>query len=181
MKSKYWDFPKIFQLIFFTVLLSYNAESLADHYIIHHNPQSYVLTKFQSHDIVFLGTHHKQPTILEFISQLITVLHNSGVTHIGLAIATDQQTKIDQFLITGNGLNAIQIHPQIDCPEYRNLLNVVRDLDRNNRPTPVALDLPKSKYGGKINRDEWMAESIAGVFQTNSNAKMLVLPGITMY
>ena len=33
----------------------------------------------------FLGTRHKQPPILEFISEIITVLHNSGVTHIGLS------------------------------------------------------------------------------------------------
>ena len=34
--------------------------------------------------------------------------------------------KIDQFMKTGAGLYDIFIHPQIDCPEYRNLFNVVR-------------------------------------------------------
>ena len=41
----------------------------------------------------------------------------------------------------------------------------------------IALDLPKSKYGGKINRDEWMAESIASVFDSNPSARMLVVSG----
>jgi hypothetical protein len=52
---------------------------------INHNPQSYVLTKLKSHDIILLGTRHKQSPILKFISDLITVLHNSGVTRTGLS------------------------------------------------------------------------------------------------
>jgi uncharacterized iron-regulated protein len=78
---------------------------------------------------------------------------------------------------TGIGLFGVAIHPQIDCLEYRNLFNVIRGLELKRRSTPVALDLPKSKYGGKISRDEWMAESIASVFQSNSNAKILVVVG----
>jgi len=78
---------------------------------------------------------------------------------------------------TGAGLSDIDIHSQIDCPEYRNLVKVLRDLDPNERPTPVALALPESKYSGEISRDEWMARSIAGVFESNSNAKILVVVG----
>ena len=65
----------------------------------------------------------------------------------------------------------------IDCRQYRDLFNIIRALDSKKRPTPIALDLPKSKYKGKISRDEWMAESIASVFESNSNAKMLVVVG----
>jgi hypothetical protein len=39
------------------------------------------------------------------------------------------------------------------------------------------LDLPKSKYGGKIGRDEWIAKSIASVFESYPNAKILVVVG----
>jgi len=77
----------------------------------------------------------------------------------------------------GNVLNGISIHTQIDCPEYRNLFNVIRGLDPDKRPIPVALDLPKTKYGGLISRDEWMARSVAEVFKTNSNAKILIVVG----
>jgi hypothetical protein len=148
-------------------------------HLITPQPQSPILhpNKLQSHDIIFLGTRHKQPPILEFISEIITVLHNSGVTHVGLEIESDQQGKIDQFMKTGSGINDFQIHSQIDCPEYRNLFMVIRGLDQEKRPKPVALDLPKSKYGGKISRDKWMANSIAGVFESNPNAKMLVIVG----
>lgn len=155
------------------VLIPPNSE--ATDYNLNHNPQAYVLNKLKTHDIVFLGTRHKQPPILNFIADLITALHDSGVTHVGLEVASDQQDKIDQFIKTGAGLNNIQIHPQIDCSEYRNLFNVIRGLDLNKRPALVALDLSKSKYGEKISRDEWMAESIAGVFESNPNAKMLVV------
>jgi uncharacterized iron-regulated protein len=151
--------------------------SYASDFKVNHNLQAYVLNKLKTNDIVFLGTRHRQPPILEFITELITVLHCSGVTHIGLEIATDQQKKIDQFMSTGAGLEDISIHPQIDCPEYRNLFKVIRALEPNKRPATVALDLPKSKYDGKIGRDEWMAKSIVGIFESSQNAKMLVVVG----
>jgi hypothetical protein len=152
-------------------------DSFASDFPIHQNPQSYVLNKFQSYDIVFLGTRHKQTPILNFVSELITALPNSGVTHIGLEIASDQQGIIDRFMKTGAGLNNIQLHSQIDCPEYRHLFSLIRSLDPDKRPKPVALDLPKSKYGDNISRDEWMAGWIAEVFKSNPNAKMLVIVG----
>jgi len=169
---KFWY---ILLFLFLTVLTS--KRTIAIEFPIHHNPQSYVLTKFQSQDIVFLGTHHRQPPILNFVSDLITALHNSGVTHIGLEIASDQKAKIDPFIKTGTGLSDIAIHPQIDSPKYRNLFNVVRGLDPQQIPVLVALDLPKSKYADNIGRDEWMAGSISGVFETNPGAKMLVVVG----
>ena len=85
--------------------------------------------------------------------------------------------KINKFIKTGAGLSDIQIHPQIDCPEYRNLLNALRALDPNKRPTPIAIDLPKSKYNEPISRDEWMAKSVSKIFQQNPNVKMLVIVG----
>ena len=73
------------------------------YYRIHHNPKEYVPDKFQSHDLIMLGTRHKQETILKFISDLIPAMHNAGVTHIGLEICSDQQDKIDHFIKTGIG------------------------------------------------------------------------------
>ena len=166
----------LFSILLATLIVIPQNSQTAD-FNLNHNPQSYVLAKFQTHDIVFLGTRHKQPPILEFISEIITVLHDSGVTHIGLEIESDQQGKIDQFVKNGTGLNDIQIHSQIDCPEYRNLFNVVRALHPNQRPAPIALDLPKSKYKEPISRDEWMATSIEIIFKKNPNAKILIVVG----
>jgi hypothetical protein len=120
---------------------------------IHHNPKDYVLDKLQSHDLVMLGTRHKREPILQFISDLIPALHDAGVTHIGLEISSDQQDKIDRFIETGIGLTDIEIHSQIDCPGYRNLLRQVRDLDQNKRPHIIAIDLPKSQYGHNDQND----------------------------
>jgi uncharacterized iron-regulated protein len=141
------------------------------------NPQSYILSKLKTHDIIFLGTRHKQPPILEFISDLIPKLKESGVTHFGLEIASDQQDNINKLIKTGTRLSDIKIHKQIDCPEYRNLFTVLRNFDPNQRPEPIALDLPKSKYDGSISRDEWIARSIINTLNNNPNTMMLVIVG----
>ena len=143
----------------------------------HKDPQPYVFEKLKSHDIVFLGTTHKEEAILKFVGGLIPHLHETGTTHLGLEICSDQQGKIDSFLQTGNGLDKIEVHPLIDCAKYRNLLTTTGSLDKGRRPALVALDLPKSMYKGKINRDEWMAHSIAKIFHRNPNAKVLVVVG----
>jgi hypothetical protein len=161
----------ILSIIFIT------SSSLSTDFPINHNPQSHVLKKLKSNNIVFLGTRHKQPPVLKFISKILTELHDSGVTHIGLEIESDQQENIDKFISEETGLSNIQIHSQIDCREYRDLFKVLRNLDPDKRPAPIALDLPKSKYKEKISRDEWMAMSIAGVFESNSKARMLVVVG----
>ncbi len=143
----------------------------------HKEPQSYVIERLKSHDIVFLGTRHKKEASLKFVSGLIPRLHKIGSTHIGLEICSDQQGKIDSFLQTGNGLDEIKVHPLIDCAEYRDLFMTIRSLSQSKRPTVVALDLPKSMYQGETNRDEWMAHSIARIFHRNPNAKILVIVG----
>jgi uncharacterized iron-regulated protein len=177
MKPIRYNFPSIFfysSLLITIFIIIPQTTKASDHNLY---SQSYILNKLQSNDIVFLGTRHNQPPILKFISIIITELHNTGVTHIGLEIASDQQGKIEQFMKTGAGLNDLQIHSQIDCQEYRNLFKVIKDLDPNKRPKLVGLDLPKSKYKKKISRDEWMAKMIAAVFDSNSNAKILVVVG----
>jgi len=167
----------IFIVIFSAAITLLSGQMDAADYEIHHNPKEYVLHKFQSHDLVMLGTRHRREPILQFISGLIPALPNAGVTHIGLEICSDQQGKIDPFIDTGIGLPEIEIHQQIDCPGYRNLLRQIQGLDENKRPAVVALDLPKSLYRGAIGRDEYMAESIAKVFQQMSVAKLLIVSG----
>lgn len=145
--------------------------------ILHKNPRSYVLQKLKRHDIVFLGTTHRKQAILNFVSDLIPHLNEFGITHLGLEISSDQQDRIDNLLQTGTGLETIDIHSQIDSPEYRNILKTIWELDQRKRPAIIALDLPRSKYQGKINRDEWMARSITKIFKRDPNAKMLVVIG----
>jgi hypothetical protein len=91
----------------------------ASDYNINKDPQPYILDKFQTHNLVLLGTRHKRQSILELISGLIPNLHDDGVTHLGLEICSNQHTKVDNFLQTGDYLSGIEIYSQIDCHEYR--------------------------------------------------------------
>ena len=170
---------KRLEISMFIILLNLVFTSIVSgsDYAVNTNAQSFIIDKLKTHHIVFLGTPHKKPAILQFLSELIPALHDAGVTHIGLEIAFDQQTKIDNFIQTGKKLNDIRIHPMIDCPGYRNVLAKLAALDPNIRPETIALDLPTSKYRGKISRDKWMAGSIMQVFNKNPKAKMLVVVG----
>jgi uncharacterized iron-regulated protein len=133
-------------------------------------PAEYIQSRLQQNDIVFLGTKHKQPEILRFVAELIPTLRKQGVSHIGLEIPSDQQEKIDAFMQTGDDLDKIQFHPQIDCPEYRNLLLILR---KSGGPAPVAIDLPYSMHAGDISRDQWMARQLLRLLP----AKILVVVG----
>ena len=99
----------------------------ATEYEFHPDPHSHVLEKIENQDITFFGTTHKWPPILDFLSGLIPKLQKVGVTHILFEIPSDQQTKLVHFLKTGEGLNDIILWPTIDCPEYRNLFDVIRN------------------------------------------------------
>ena len=139
-----------------------------------HSPIEYICTKLKKNDIVLLGTTHKKPDILGFIAELIPSLRGIGVTHIGLEIPSDQQDKIDAYMATGIGLDQVRFHPQIDCPEYRHLLQVVRE---TGGLQPVAIDLPYSKHGGSVSRDEWMADQLLKVLDSGRQTKIFVIVG----
>ena len=158
---------KLRTYIFILIGVCFIATTGTPSIISTHEPISFVLDKTVQHDVLFLGTTHQQPKILNFISTLIPHLYKSGITHIGLEIASDQQNRLDRFMKTGTELSDIRIFEGIDCPEYRHVI----DLIRKNRLMPVALDLPKSKWRGKYTRDRWMAKQISETFQNNENAK----------
>jgi hypothetical protein len=63
----------------------------ASDYTINRNPQAYILDKFQTLNLVLLGTRHKRQSVLELISGLIPNLRDAGGTHLGLEICSDQQ------------------------------------------------------------------------------------------
>ncbi len=167
-KEGYWQIYSSLLVASFVIASMAHAEQ---------DPQTYILQKLQSNDIVFLGTRHKRRPVLEFISKLFPLLHKTGTTHLGFEIASDQQEKIGKFLKTREGLNDITIRPVIDCPEYRNMLRSLHFIDKRKRPAVIALDLPESQYGGDINRDEWMARFIKKVFYHNPRAKFFVVVG----
>ena len=149
----------------------------ASEHKIYSDPRLYVLERLKSSDIVFLGMTHRRPPLLEFVRNLLPRLHEAGVTHLGLEIPCDQQRSIDRFLDTGESLDQIVLHPQIECVEYRNLFRAIRRLSKARRPAVIALDLPTtSLFSSKVSRDEWMARSIEGLFRSQG-AKVLVVVG----
>jgi len=89
--------------------------------------------------------NHRQPPILKGIAELIPRLPDTGVTHDGVEIASDQPVKIDQFIQTRTGLNDIEICPQIGCPDCRKLLKALSSLSPPKNSSPIAMDLLKSK------------------------------------
>lgn len=138
---------------------------------------AYVVDKLRDYDVVFLGTRHKKPEILSFISNLLPELEDIDIC-IGLEIASDQQSSIDRYLEEGVGLEDVSLHDTIDCPEYRNLMAALRDIRHDNRLKVLALDLPASLYGrANTNRNRWMAQSICRIFDENRDARVLVIVG----
>jgi hypothetical protein len=135
--------------------------------------KSFFLRQIAGNDVILLGTKHNQPCTTFFLMDLLPILAGFGVTHIGLEIATDQQTKIDKFIHRGSGLDEIDIFHVIDRPEYRCFLDVVRLTEIK----PVALDLPRSMWKTPYTRDQWMAKTISSIFQSSPGAKILVVVG----
>ena len=111
---------------------------------LHIDPALYIKQKLKTNDIVFLGTTQRKPPILKFIKDLIPRLKDAGVTRIGLEIPSDQQGKIDKYMNNGNGLMNIYLHPQIDCPEYRDFLKTLHGLNAANKLSNVTR-LPRNQ------------------------------------
>jgi hypothetical protein len=122
----------------------------------------------------FPGNNAQETRDIGFIAELIPTLEKHEVTHVGLEIPSDQQEKIDVFMKTGDGLEAIKLHTQIDSPEYRHLFEVFR---KSGGPIPVAIDLPYSMHSENVSRNEWMARSLLIVLNRNPSAKILVIVG----
>lgn len=141
------------------------------------NVQSYIDEKLDHHDIVFVGTIHRQPAILNQMADLIAHLPETGVTHLALEITSDQQDHIDEFLASGRGVARIALHKPVDCLQYRNLFEILRRLHPNQRPEVLAIDLPGSQYGGATTRNQYMAVKLAAVVRTRPDAKVLAMLG----
>ena len=141
------------------------------------DPISYVIEKFGTNDIVFLGTSHQKPPILNFISNLIPKLNEAGVSHICLEAPSDQQDNIDNYIRTGDGLSDIEIWSPIDCSEYRGIIKTIRQLPHDKKVIPVAIDLPRSMFEEDISRDEYMAQEISGLLKNEACKKVMVVLG----
>lgn len=63
------------------------------------SPEAYVIEKFRSHDVVFLGEHHLVKENLLFVQLLIPKLYENGIYTIGMEFgAFEVQDKLDELL-----------------------------------------------------------------------------------
>ncbi len=141
--------------------------------VVTYEPRSFVINKAGTHQVTLHGTKHNQPCSLDFIISILPMLADSGITHVGLEIASDQQRAIDRFMREGTGLEDIEVFHVIDCPEYRYLLKAIRACGLS----AVALDLPRSAWDTPYTRDQWMANEIGQVLRRDPRAKVFVIVG----
>ncbi|MBI9083151.1 MAG: ChaN family lipoprotein [Desulfobacterales bacterium] len=135
--------------------------------------ERFVMARIQTHDAVFLGTRHRRPKLLQFLGNLLTRASREGLTHVGLEIASDQQTRLDRFMAGTDGPEQIRIDSNIDCDAYRQFLVQIRACGLK----AMALDLPRGNWSSAITRDQWMARQIADTFSGNPGARFLVVVG----
>ena len=127
--------------------------------------------------MVFMGTTHKQPAILNFMAGLVPCLHGAGVTHLALEISSDQQVNLDRFLAGEAAVEGIALHAAIDCPAYHALLQALARLAPSRRPRVIAIDLPEARYSGAVSRDEYMADRLNATLLRHPHAKILAMLG----
>ena len=137
----------------------------------------YVMRKLASHDIVFMGTTHRQPAIINLMVEMAPRFQSAGVTHLALEISSDQQVSLDRFLATGSGMHRIKLHAAIDCPAYRQFLGALHCIHPDRRPRVMAIDMPQAHYNGGMSRDEYMAGSLAAIIRSRPGSKILVMLG----
>lgn len=136
-------------------------------------PVDFVRSRAGGHDVLLLGTRHRQPAILGFVEELLPALKAAGVSHVGLEIGADQQSRLDGFLATGRGLDGLTLHPQIDCPAYRVLLDGVR----RSGLSALAIDRPAGAVGPPPSRDRYMAQRVAALFREHPGARLVAVVG----
>ncbi len=63
------------------------------------SPEKYVVSKFQDHDIVFLGEAHRVRHDVQLVQGLIPLLYQAGVRNLGIEFGCyDYQDKVDQLI-----------------------------------------------------------------------------------
>ncbi len=89
----------ITSLIYAQVIPTINEKlerELTNYLKLHYqSPEDYILSKFQCHDIIFLGENHRQKQDPELVQKMIPLLYRKGIYYLGMEFAR----RIDQHLI----------------------------------------------------------------------------------
>jgi hypothetical protein len=66
----------------------------------HQTPEEYVLSKFEDHDVVFLGEVHRIRHDVEFVRDLVPLLQSQGIHYLGTEFARREDQRLIDSLIT---------------------------------------------------------------------------------
>ena len=64
------------------------------------SPEDYVVEKFKTHDIIFLGEMHRVKHDVELVQNLIPLLYKAGIYNLGIEFGADEMQEIVDALIT---------------------------------------------------------------------------------
>jgi hypothetical protein len=104
------------------------------------SPENYIIDKFRTHDIVFVGEYHRIKHQVEFIHRLIPLLHQNNIFILGIEFACKKdQEKIDRLIFSKeydeNLAKQIQFHWGVYWP-YQEYLDIYRTAWELNRTLP---------------------------------------------
>jgi hypothetical protein len=104
----------------------------------HLTPEEYVISKFEEHDIIFIGEFHRIKQDVKLIQNLIPQLHENGIYHLGIEYALYEDQAIIDSLITSNSYDESAAHtllfnqfPFWGYQEYADIFKTAWALNRN--------------------------------------------------
>lgn len=102
------------------------------------HPSDYVISVFDSNDVVFLAEHHLVRDNLHFVQQLIPALHKAGVYHLGMEFGAYEDQYVLDSLLTAPAYNdelarKIMFHYNVTWgyKEYIDLYRIAWELNRS--------------------------------------------------
>lgn len=141
---------------------------LRSHYM---TPEDYVISKFQDHDIVFLGEFHRIKHDPELVQALIPRLYKAGVYNLGFEFgAVEDQAEVDRMLsapVYDLAIARKSLFHTLPVWGYKEYLDVYRAAWRLNHSLPpgaprfrvvnLNLTYPAEK---KVDDDAYMAKVV---------------------
>lgn len=138
--------------------VSETVDKLEDYVVEHHQtPEEYVVSKFADHDIVILGERHRLKHDVKLVRDLIPLLHEAGVYHLGSEFADwADQPLIDSLLALPEYDEALA--RQIQFNEwpwwgYQDYIDIYRAAWEVNRNRPEGT--PPFRVIGLSARTDW--------------------------
>lgn len=115
--------------------------------------------------VTLLDEHHRRPESPALVARLAEVpTRDDRCMVVALEIDSDQNDVLTRVMAGEAGSERVAIHPIIDNPALRRLIDRLRDLAATGRcPGIRAIDLPERLWSTGISRDEWMAEQLAAL------------------